>query len=86
MFKYLRTLVTGGLIVIRKNLDDMLSLIQIMASTVNNSTQSTNNPQVIMPCFKNLVTLESEIRQRVTGGRFGGGKNEMEELADRIIF
>jgi quinol monooxygenase YgiN len=40
-----------------------------------------------MPCFKNLVTLEREIRDRISG-KFNTGtdkKNELIELVERLI-
>lgn len=40
-----------------------------------------------MPCFKNLATLEKEIRDRISG-KFNTGndkQNEFRELVDRIV-
>ena len=40
-----------------------------------------------MPCFKNLATLEKELRDRISG-KFNTGankQNEFRELVDRIV-
>lgn len=40
-----------------------------------------------MPCFKNMATLEKEIRDRISG-KFNTGtnkQNEFSELVDRIV-
>ena len=40
-----------------------------------------------MPCFKNSLTLEKEIRDRISG-KFNTGQdkqNEFRELVDRIV-
>ena len=40
-----------------------------------------------MPCFKNLATLEMEIRNRISGKYNTGAnkQNEFRELVDRIV-
>ncbi len=40
-----------------------------------------------MPCFKNMISLEREIRDRISG-KFNTGadkKNELQELVERIM-
>ena len=43
-------------------------------------------PKASMPCFKNLATLESEIRDRVSGKYNKSSKiNDLQELVERLI-
>jgi phosphatidylinositol kinase/protein kinase (PI-3 family) len=57
LFEYFKSLITAGLLEVRKNMDDLIRFITIM---MKNS---------VMPCFKNSdsVVAEIEARMRVTG-------------------
>ena len=76
MFEYFKSLMIRGLIEVRKHLDELIDLIKIMAVQQLNyepGKSSTTSPagtaplKSSMPCFKNMVTLEQEIRDRVSG-------------------
>ena len=84
LFEYFRSLITAGLIEVRKHLDELIRFITIMMT------------ESVMPCFKNPDTIRQEIegRMRVTGLQnreswLSSGastqRNEMAELADRIV-
>lgn len=64
-----------GFIEVKKHLDELINLIKIMAGH-HNYLELRNQPGFIpgngvqtstLPCFKNLETLEQEIRDRVSG-------------------
>ena len=57
LFEYFKSLITAGLLEVRKNMDDIARFITIMMK------------ESVMPCFKNPETIVSEFeaRMRVTG-------------------
>ena len=57
LFEYFKSLITAGLIEVRKNIDDLIHFITIMME------------ESVMPCFLNPETIKQEIegRMRVTG-------------------
>lgn len=75
MFEYFKSLLIKGFIEVRKHLDELIDLIKIMAVQQLNfepgktpmAPAGTASSKGSMPCFKNLVTLEQEIRDRVSG-------------------
>lgn len=76
MFEYFKSLMIRGLIEVRKHLDELIDLIKIMAvqqlnyepgKTPMTTPAGTAPSKSSMPCFKNMVTLEQEIRDRVSG-------------------
>ena len=77
LFEYFKSLITAGLLEVRKNMDDIIRFITIMMKSS------------VMPCFKNPDTIVSELesRMRVAGMMSGNNtqRNEMAELADRIV-
>ena len=76
---YFKSLLIRGLFEVRKHMDELIVLIQIMAQGVEG--------KACMPCVKNLQTLETEIRDRISG-KFNTGAdkgNEFAELVDRIV-
>ena len=77
LFEYFKSLLTAGLLEVRKNLDDLVRFITIMMK------------ESVMPCFKSPETVVAEIegRMRVSGLASGSTqqRNEMAELADRIV-
>lgn len=78
LFEYFKSLITAGLLEVRKNMDDLIRFITIMMK------------ESVMPCFKTPETVVSELeaRMRVTGLTTAPGatqRNEMAELADRIV-
>lgn len=75
LFEYFKSLLTAGLIEIRKHLDELMRFITIMMKHSQ------------MPCFKNFefVTTEIEARLKVPNIPEHNKKNEMAELAERIV-
>ena len=77
LFEYFKSLLTAGLLEVRKNMDDLIRFITIM---MKNSA---------MPCFKHPETIvaEFEARMKVSGLTSGSStqRNEMAELADRLV-
>ena len=75
LFEYFKSLITAGLLEVWKNMDDISRFITIMMK------------ESVMPCFRNPDTILSELeaRMRVTGLAQGTQRNEMAELADRIV-
>lgn len=77
LFEYFKSLLTAGLLEVRKNMDDLVRFITIMMK------------DSVMPCFKspNTIVSEFEARMRVTGLNSASAtqRNEMAELADRIV-
>lgn len=74
LFEFFKSLITAGLIEVRKNLDDLMRFITIM---MKNS---------VMPCFKTPETLVSEIEGRLKCHNPSPNKtNDMAALADRIV-
>ena len=75
LFEYFKSLLTAGLLEVRKNMDDLIRFITIMMK------------DSVMPCFKtpDTVVAEIEARMRVTGLSGASQRNEMAELADRIV-
>ena len=75
MFQYFKSLMIKGFFEIRKNLDDLLVLIEI-------SMRDSR-----MPCFKKPKTLISEIRDRISLKYNTGSTKECDyfELVDRLV-
>ena len=77
LFEYVKSLLTAGLLEVRKHMDELTRFITIMMK------------ESVMPCFKNKETIvaEFEARMRVTGlnSTSSTQRNEMAELADRIV-
>lgn len=75
LFEYFKSLMTAGLLQIRKHQDELVRFITIMMK------------ESVMPCFKTPQTIVSEFeaRMRVTGMSTASQRNEMAELADRIV-
>lgn len=76
MFEYFKSLLNKAFYEVRKHLDDIISMIEIMFK----DTQ--------FPCFKGGPTIFDEIRNRCSA-RFNTGdnmSNEYQELVDRIIY
>lgn len=75
LFEYFKSLLTGGLIEIRKHLDELIRFITIMMKDSQ------------MPCFKNPESLvvEIEARLRVPNIPEHNKTNEMAELAERLV-
>ena len=76
MFEYFKSLLIRGFIEARKHLDEMIDLIKIMAvqqlnyepgKTPSTTPAGTAPSKSSMPCFRNMSTLEQEIRDRVSG-------------------
>lgn len=66
IFLYFKTLLIRGLVEVRKHMDELIVIIQIMAAKQEESaTQAAPEVPPPMPCFKDLSTLESEIRARL---------------------
>jgi phosphatidylinositol kinase/protein kinase (PI-3 family) len=88
MFHYFKSLLTGGLMIIRQRLDELIILIKIMTGTRSPEKgevpQDSSSTRGALPCVKNLTLLEAEIRDRVKGVVVQG-KNEMEELVERLV-
>lgn len=83
MFEYFKSLMIRGLFEVRKHLDELIILIKILSVQQLDSDQ----PGQAMPCFKNISTLESEIRNRISG-KYNSGldkQNELRELVNRIV-
>ena len=64
MMYHFKNLMVNGIKVIRKELEELLTLIKIMSHGQFSSNKASMD---IMPCFKNQATLESEIRNRLSG-------------------
>lgn len=77
LFEYFKSLITAGLLEIRKNMGDLIRFITIMMK------------DSVMPCFKNFDTIVSELEARMSVVGLNSGsstqRNEMAELADRIV-
>lgn len=75
LFEYFKSLLTAGLLEVRKNMDELVRFITIMMK------------ESVMPCFKNPSTIVSEFiaRMKVSGLGENTQRNEMAELADRIV-
>ena len=72
-FEFFKSLIVRGFIEIRKNLDELLSIITIMSKDSN------------MPCFLRHDTLAKEITDRLTAKNLEKTKrNEYYELAERL--
>ena len=91
MFEYFKSLLIRGLFEVRKHMDELIVLIQIMGDVPSvidsdgNTTKSGSNCS--MPCIKNIVSLEQEVRDRISG-KFNVGSqkgNEFQELVERIV-
>ena len=75
MFQYFKSLMIKGFFEIRKNLDDLLVLIEILMRDSR------------MPCFKRPKTLLAEIRDRISLKYNTGTSKESDyfELVDRLV-
>ena len=75
LFEFFKSLLTAGLIEIRKNLEDLARFITIMMK------------KSVMPCFKTPETLISEIEGRLKCYNIPtpNKTNDMAELADRLV-
>ena len=77
LFEYFKSLLTAGLLEVRKNMDDLIRFITIM---MKNSA---------MPCFKHPETIVAEFEARMKVSSLTSGsstqRNEMAELADRLV-
>ena len=77
LFEYFKSLITAGLLEVRKNMDDIIRFITIMMKAS------------VMPCFKNPESIVSELEARMKVSNLNSGnstqRNEMAELADRIV-
>ena len=73
LFEFFMSLLTAGLIEIRRNLEDLTRFITIM---MKNS---------VMPCFKTPETVAAEIEARLKCTGSSKKKNEMAELANRLV-
>ena len=71
MFEYFKSLLIRGLFEVRKHMEELIVLIQIMGDmpSVIDSDGNVTKPGVncSMPCIKNIATLEQEIRDRISG-------------------
>ena len=74
LFEYYKSLLIRGLFEVRKHMDEFINLIQIMSVQQVNPEAGKIQSQS-MPCFKNLATLEKEIRDRISG-KFNTGANK----------
>jgi phosphatidylinositol 4-kinase len=75
MFQYFKSLMIRGFFEIRKNLDDILVLIEIMMKDSR------------MPCFVKPKTLLAEVRDRISL-KYNTGlakENDYFELVDRLV-
>ena len=75
LFEFFKSLLTAGLIEVRKNLEDLTRFITIMMK------------ESVMPCFKTPETLVSEIEGRLKCYNVPSPNktNDMAELADRLV-
>lgn len=75
LFEYFKSLITAGLLEVRKNMDELVRFITIMMK------------ESVMPCFKNPETIVAEFEARMKVQAYGQQtqRNEMAELADRIV-
>lgn len=75
LFEFFKSLLTAGLIEIRKNLDDLNRFITIMMK------------DSVMPCFKTPETLIKEIEDKLKcyNNPSPNTRNDMAELADRLV-
>lgn len=75
MFEYFKSLLTAGLIEVRKHLDDLIRFVSIM---MKNS---------VMPCFRTPETIRTEIEARIKVFNLPpeAKNNDMAELADRLV-
>lgn len=74
-FEAFKSLINAGLIEVRKNLDDLASLITIMMK------------DSVMPCFKRPEQFVQELKDRISV-KYNTGlnkKNEFYELADKLV-
>jgi len=53
LFEYFKSLITAGLLEVRKNMDDLVRFITIMMK------------EAVMPCFKNPDTIVDEFKARM---------------------
>eukprot|EP00349_Pseudokeronopsis_sp_Brazil_P010680 CAMPEP_0202978556 /NCGR_PEP_ID=MMETSP1396-20130829/84932_1 /ASSEMBLY_ACC=CAM_ASM_000872 /TAXON_ID= /ORGANISM="Pseudokeronopsis sp., Strain Brazil" /LENGTH=284 /DNA_ID=CAMNT_0049717551 /DNA_START=421 /DNA_END=1272 /DNA_ORIENTATION=+ len=77
MFEYFKSLLTKGFFEIRKHLDDLLVLVEIMMKDSK------------MPCFENPVFLKTEIRERISlkyNTREKGQESDYFELVDYLVY
>ena len=73
-FAYFKALLNAGLIELRKNLDDLCSIITIMMK------------DSVMPCFKRKDNLIQELRDKLSVKNLGiNKKNEFAELSERLV-
>lgn len=74
-FEMFRSLLQAGLIEIRKNLDELLTIINIMMKDSK------------MPCFKRPATLQKEIEERISTKDIikENKRDEFYELSDRLV-
>ena len=75
MFEYYKSLITAGLIEVRKNMDDLIRFITIMMK------------DSVMPCFRTPETIRTEIEARIKVFNLPpeAKNNDMAELADRLV-
>lgn len=75
LFEYFKSLLTAGLIALRKHQDELIRFITIMMKHSQ------------MPCFKNPESMayEIEARLKVPNIPENAKHNEMAELADRLV-
>lgn len=66
MFLYFKSLLIRGFVEVRKHMDELIVMIQIMATKQVIKNASTGQTHSSMPCFRDLSTLEHEIRQRIS--------------------
>ena len=60
-FEYFKSLITAGLLEVRKNMDDLVRFITIMMK------------ESVMPCFKNPDTIVAEFEARMCVIGLAGG-------------
>ena len=61
LFEYFKSLITAGLLEVRKNMDDLIRFITIMMK------------ESVMPCFKHPETVIAEFEARMRLSGLSGG-------------
>ena len=87
-FEMFRSLLQAGLIEIRKNLDELLTIINIMMKGKQLiSSYSCLSLDSKMPCFKRPATLQKEIEERISTKDIikENKRDEFYELSDRLV-
>lgn len=75
MYCLFKNLLMRGLTIVRKHIDELINLIKIMAAGQEGLDFSVSGRTSTMPCIKNMVTLEIEIRERIST-RFNKGSHK----------